>query len=862
MGKPVHLLSISFLLILLISTFSSGQIKFKELNGYQIKPSDSDLFDITETRRIIPLNGKWNVYSASDKEKKSVSVLVPSIFEGEGELVFEKSFRISQEQLNNNRFRITFLGLNYAADISVNNKIIYRHTGGEFPFTLDLPNDIIRADRNNLLSVKLSYKLDSENTIPLKQRFLFPKNYGGIFRDVYLETAPSTSIADADIYYKYDPNAGRVRYNINTRIENSDRSNSDTSSNGNQFSIKVLFLSPSGSVLSSAEQEFQLLKNKDKTISQAVEINSPVLWSPSNPQSYSVSFELRRNGALVDRLNRKSSVYALTPSKESLSLNGSQFMIQAVEFVSSNYDNGSMFSYDQMERDMRLIKETGFNAVKFSKMVPHPYYLVLCERLGLFAFVELPVCSVPSKLAADPNFIQRSHNYLNGFIKAYKKYSVAGLGLGNSYLPESEVHLNYLSDLSGVIKKHLNTLTFASFSGYKIAPVQNLDLYGIDLINSRPADYEKEINQLKNEPGAGRLFFSNTVYLVNAGNSDGYVNKYTFEAQAKYYDDLIDYMNNSSFAGYAITSMFDYRGDFSSVLAGYSGDNLYHIGIASENRSTDRLAYKVVSSKLHNSEKVTIPIGTKKDDAPMIFIIIGIVLAILLGVLVNSGRKFREDSSRALLRPYNFYADIRDQRLISSFQSYMLAVLVSAVSGLLLSNLLFYFKESLFFEKMLLAFGSHSIIRNISYLAWHPLMSIIFLSILSLAVLILLTVIIRIGGLFVRNRVFISSVFYTVSWSFLPLVLFIPVGIVLYRLLIADVANTYLFLALLVFTVWIFYRLMKGIYVIFDVNAGSVYFYSVLFIIVVAGGVTLYYEFHNSFIEYLQLSISQNNVIR
>ena len=73
---------------------------------------------------------------------------------------------------------------------------------------------------------------------------------------------------------------------------------------------------------------------------------------------------------------------------------------------------------------------------------------------------------------------------------------------------------------------------------------------------------------------------------------------------------------------------------------------------------------------LHNSENVTIPIGSKKADAPMIFIVFGIVLAILMGILVNSGRKFREDASRALLRPYNFYADIRDQRIISGYPFY------------------------------------------------------------------------------------------------------------------------------------------------------------------------------------------------
>jgi beta-galactosidase len=166
--------------------------------------------------------------------------------------------------------------------------------------------------------------------------------------------------------------------------------------------------------------------------------------------------------------------------------------------------------------------------------------------------------------------------------------------------------------------------------------------------------------------------------------------------------------------------MFDYRGDYASLIAGYNENNLYQIGIAGENRKKERLAYRVIYAKLHNQEEVTIPIGSKKDDSPMIFIVFGLILALLMGVLVNSGRKFREDSSRALLRPYNFYADVRDQRIISGYHTTALAFISAASFALIISNLLYYFKEDIFLEKILLSFGSHGLIKTVSYLAWHP----------------------------------------------------------------------------------------------------------------------------------------------
>ncbi len=148
------LLFILCLFIFLKST-AFGQVVFRELPGYKIRSTDNLFFDITATRSIIPLNGKWSVASIGEEENK-VSVGVPSVFEGTGEFIFEKNFKLTKEEIRNNVLEIVFFGLNYAADISVNDIIIYRHGGGEYPFTINLPRDIVNADDKNILTVKLA----------------------------------------------------------------------------------------------------------------------------------------------------------------------------------------------------------------------------------------------------------------------------------------------------------------------------------------------------------------------------------------------------------------------------------------------------------------------------------------------------------------------------------------------------------------------------------------------------------------------------------------------------------------------------------------------------------------------------------
>jgi beta-galactosidase/beta-glucuronidase len=186
MGFPRYFFSLTILLFIFISHISFSQIVFKELPGYKMNFSDSSFFGLSATRSIFPLNGNWVVYSAEDDEPKKISVTVPSIFKGDARLIFEKSFNLTKEQVREKKVKLYFLGLNYIADVIVNDIVVYRHRGGEYPFNVELPREILHADKSNLITVNIFYELDSENTIPLKQRFLFPSNYGGIIRDVYL----------------------------------------------------------------------------------------------------------------------------------------------------------------------------------------------------------------------------------------------------------------------------------------------------------------------------------------------------------------------------------------------------------------------------------------------------------------------------------------------------------------------------------------------------------------------------------------------------------------------------------------------------------------------------------------------------
>ncbi len=514
-----------------------------------------------------------------------------------------------------------------------------------------------------------------------------------------------------------------------------------------------------------------------------------------------------------------------------------------------------------MEKDISLIKEAGFNSVRFAKGTIHPYYLNLCDQYGLLAFLEIPIDGVPKGIAEDESFVSRGREFLHNYISFYGEYSsFVAIGFGGTYIPEMEEHISLISVLAAVAKEKSNLLTYASFAGMNLQNIENLDLYGIELVKESAVSSDEQFRELQNNFGTGKIFFSSVTYPVYIGGTDGYLNDYSFEAQAKYFEELFDYVSQTKAPAFFINSFNDYFGDYSSFICSGSDRNLYRIGLMDESRSKNRISYKVVYSKLNNLEKVTIPIGSKKDDSPMIFIIFGLLLAIFMGVLVNSGRKFRDDASRALLRPYNFFSDVRDQRIISASHTTLLGLIIAAVVALIISNILFHLKTSLFFEHLLLAFASPKLMATANYLAWNPLMSLLWITAFNIVLFVIVALVIKIASLFVKTRVYIISVYFTFIWALLPVVLLIPVGIILYRVMLAGSINLYIYLGLVIVQLWVFYRLLKGIHVLFDSKPSTVYFYSIIFILALIGSVLFYFELKHSTVQYLLFAFKQFNI--
>jgi beta-galactosidase len=852
MAKTQRFLTFFTFLFAIISI--SAQIKIKELPSYDLLQVDSLFFDINQSREILSLRSNWEVYSPAAPERKAV-VSIPSTFSGEESLVYERLFFVSRNQVNNKTLTLHFLGVDYTADVLLNDLVIYKHPGGIQPFDVKLPSDILKPNEENKLTVNINFELDDINTIPVLQRFLFPASRGGIISDVYLAISNKIFINKLEISPNVDANLETASIKIRSFIQNDQKKYVSIPEELSEYKLNYSLKTPSGEQKYSNSLE-NLLTNEISESTFEIKLNNPVLWSPNNPQYYVLEASITLNDSLIDLTAKRFSLYDISIEEDALKLNGNRFQINGTTYFYSENESGGLISYKKLQNDLKLIKETGFNTVRFAKVLPPLYALDICQSLGLFVLVELPLNSIPDEILTSNDFSSRVSNHLHLMIEKYSEYSsVLGFGLGGGYLGTSYDQYDFINSQAEIIKSNCDKLSYVSFVSLPASKINSLDLAGIELFSAdenQLSDLASELNKIDYQ-----VFISEATYPSFNGSSNGYLNQNSYEAAAKYYSDIIDFSSSNKLNGFVLNSFFDYRGDYKSFYAGYNEEYYYSIGLLPNAETIDRISYKVVKSKLTNTEKITIPIGSTKDDSPILFVIIGLILSLFMALLINSKRKFREDASRALIRPYNFFADIRDHRLLSGIQTIFLMFILAGSFALLIINLLYYLRTNLFLEKILLAFGSQNLIDAVIYLAWHPLDGFLILFAVSIIGIILLSMVIKIFSFFLKNKVFFSSIFYTTIWSFLPLSLLLPVELVLYRILAADIVNLYLYIVIALYLLWQVQRLFKGIHVIFDIKPSKVNLYGLVVIIIVIGGILLYYQLTNSTVYYLIRAVTE-----
>ncbi|MGH2567468.1 MAG: hypothetical protein ACRDGA_03960, partial [Bacteroidota bacterium] len=342
---------------------------------------------------------------------------------------------------------------------------------------------------------------------------------------------------------------------------------------------------------------------------------------------------------------------------------------------------------------------------------------------------------------------------------------------------------------------------------------------------------------------------------VEHQNRNGYSDPLSEEAQARFYELRYRIVKELNIAGSFIESFADWRGD-RPIMTVNLGDNFLHpVGLVSYTREK-RTAYDVVRS-LYNEEKLaSLPIGTHRAAFPAAPLVFGLTVIFAVAYFIHYNRRFADCFSRSLLRPYNFFADLRDLHAVASMHTLLLAVAIATTMAVIVVSFLYQFRTNIdvdFFLSQL--FASDWAKQQLIHASWNLFPGIIVFTVVFLVALVLLTFVIKLCSTIARTKIFWYHAYSVAVWGALPFVFLIVPGMILLKLLETPLYVTPALILLAIFVVWAVLRILKGVSVIYDVSPPKAYAGGLLLGLFVLGVLGVYYDTAFALSAYLEFII-------
>jgi beta-galactosidase len=176
------------------------------------------------------------------------------------------------------------------------------------------------------------------------------------------------------------------------------------------------------------------------------ELAKPLLWSAETPHLYTLTVS-----AGDDEVSTRIGFRSVEIAGRQLLVNGRAIRICGVNRHDHDDTRGRAVTRELMERDARLMKAFNVNAVRCSHYPNDPYWLDLCDRLGLYVVDEanIEAHAYYDEVCADPRYAAAFAERVRNMAERDKNHpSVIFWSLGNEsgYGPNHDAAADWLRE--------------------------------------------------------------------------------------------------------------------------------------------------------------------------------------------------------------------------------------------------------------------------------------------------------------------------------------------------------------------------------------------------------------------------------
>ncbi|MDO5497431.1 MAG: glycoside hydrolase family 2 TIM barrel-domain containing protein [Alistipes sp.] len=348
---------------------------------------------VTQAREVFSLNDNWKFYFKSETSAdNALNVSIPHTWNldalaGQGQYLqtmgnYTRDIYIPAEW-SGKRLFIKFHGVQCVTDVYINGHHVGEHRGGWTAFAFEITKHI-NFGKNNTITVSVSNAYFND-VLPGSSELNF---YGGIYRDVELIVTNPTTISP--MYYGSD---GILIHQSNITDNSVDVTASVwvTTLKDKSCDLEIIVRSPEGAVVYSDYVRARI--EQGSPISIPFTIDEPLMWSPDEPNLYTVSIGigLRHEDVVTVRTGFRKIDYG----PKGLSINGQRIDIHGVTMYHDRSGVASALQTRHYDEDLEQIIDLGANAVR-SSTAPHAqYFYDKCDEQGLLVWIDTPFTRAP-----------------------------------------------------------------------------------------------------------------------------------------------------------------------------------------------------------------------------------------------------------------------------------------------------------------------------------------------------------------------------------------------------------------------------------------------------------------------------------
>ena len=292
-----------------------------------------------------------------------------------------KDGQIVAEEDKRYRYYLDFKGVFQVADIYVNGKLAGHHEGGYTGFEVDFTDQMVNGE--NLIAVRVNNNWNPR-IAPRAGEHTFS---GGIYRDVSLVVKRDVHVA----WYGMAITTPKLEEgDTSVRVVNEIRNQSDET---RTINVATSIYDPEGNLVAKGSKNgVKMTPNALMEVENVTpQVKDAKWWSPETPNLYRAETQVRDadSGMVYDTMKDNFGFRTIKwTADQGFFLNGRNRYFHGANVHQDRAGWGDAVTHAGFERDVRYMKEAGFDFIRGCHYPHHPAFADACDRIGMMFWSE------------------------------------------------------------------------------------------------------------------------------------------------------------------------------------------------------------------------------------------------------------------------------------------------------------------------------------------------------------------------------------------------------------------------------------------------------------------------------------------